>query len=83
MKKVVKNVGLLVLGLVASFALLVSSNAVVLDFDNSGNPYWLADSEELGDIPAGHFTFKFKTSKSNGFKNSGLPETIEIERLFR
>ena len=54
-----------------------------IDFDNSGNFEWVpGDDYELKATNGnGIFTLNVPVNRHGGFKNSGLPETIEVESL--
>ncbi|MFA6801706.1 MAG: hypothetical protein WCR19_06320, partial [Acholeplasmataceae bacterium] len=58
----------------------VAEDDITLDFANSGQPEWVAgDDIILTAQTTSLFTnIKQITSRFNGFKNSGLPETIEL-----
>ncbi len=75
MKKIVKVtlvIMVLVMGLTFGLSLNKGSQKdITLDFENSGTPEWF----ELVEIKAGRKNY----NRFNGFKNSGLPETIEIK----
>jgi len=55
---------------------------VILDFENSGSVEWFGQPDVILSAEFAKFNIKSngKTTynKYNGFKNSGLPETIEI-----
>ncbi len=54
------------------------------DFDNSGNFEWVPgddDYELKANNGNGIFTLNVPVNRHGGFKNSGLPETIEVESL--
>ncbi|MCD4826267.1 MAG: hypothetical protein K8Q99_00640 [Acholeplasmataceae bacterium] len=77
MKKLVKValvIVVLVMGL--AFGLSVNSSSqrdISLDFENSGQPEWY----EIVEIKGSKKGF----GNVQGFKNSGLPETIEVKSL--
>ncbi|BCR35863.1 hypothetical protein [Mariniplasma anaerobium] len=77
MKKLVKVtliIVVLVMGL--AFGLSMSNNSqkdISLDFENSGQPEWY----EVVELRASKRNF----DSVQGFKNSGLPETIEVQSL--
>ncbi len=83
MKKIIKRIGFTALVLAAGFGLFLGSNAIVFHFENSGTPGWIADDSKLEEEFVNCFTIRFRSNRIQGFKNSGLPENIEIDRLFR
>jgi hypothetical protein len=58
---------------------------VILDFENSGSIEWLGEPDVILSADFANFNIKSiiknNSNKFNGFKNSGLPETIEIESM--
>lgn len=88
MKKLVKLV-LVALVMVSMVGLFSGMNNkdLSLDFENSGSISWFdeddyilsADASEVENMSMNRL--KMKQFKISGFKNSGLPETIEIESV--
>lgn len=85
MKKLVKLVlvALVVVSMVGLFS-GVNNKDLSLDFENSGSITWFDEDDYILSADVENLSvsnLRIKQTEIAGFKNSGLPETIEIESM--